>query len=152
MVKCCPASWNLTTLLSCVIVLELSACRITRGGRSIEAQITLKWENSGKNQRHTGHARSRSGRTDRWPGGDDKFLLRSRGDGRAADLGHAFLHHLFHLIIVQQGERDLVHPQVGALRRPRHLLESHVGVRVLLSGHHGTKIGNAQRGTRSRRS
>lgn len=89
------------------------------------------------------------GRTDRRSGGNDKLLLQSRGYRRAADLGHAFLHHLLHLPVVQQGERDLVHPQVGPFRRPRHLLESHVGVGVLLSATREEDPENVQNGRRA---
>lgn len=72
------------------------------------------------------------GHTDRWSSRYNTLPLRACRRRCAAVFCHTLLHHLLHLFIIQQGERYLVHPQVGALRRPRHFLECHVGVWVLL--------------------
>lgn len=71
--------------------------------------------------------------TNRWSSGYYTLFLSSCRKRCAAVFCCTLLHKLLHLFFMQHGERYLVHAQVGSLRRPRHFLECHVGVWVLLT-------------------
>lgn len=73
-------------------------------------------------------------RTHRGPRWNHALLVPPGGRGGPLAPGQPLLQQLLHAALVDAREGQDVHAQVRALRGPRHLLERHVGVGVLLQG------------------
>lgn len=77
-------------------------------------------------------SRGASKHTNRGTRWNNALLVPPGGRGCTLTPCKAFLEELLHPALVDPGEREDVHPQVGALGGPWHLLECDVGIGVLL--------------------